>query len=122
MEVYGEGCYAGGENGGIVPADATFEGSNVISVEDCGTDGGCSFSVRGDGCWKIRNTNDLPGYEDQPGETFIWLNELSCKSLDEEQEPEEEESAAADTKSSEGSHTATFNNIWMTSMLAMGIF
>ncbi|KAL3940628.1 MAG: hypothetical protein SGARI_000893, partial [Bacillariaceae sp.] len=79
VEVYAEACYDGGNNGGIVPVDATFASSDVTDAKDCGTNGGCSFQVRGKGCWKIRNTNDLPGYEDQPGEVFIYLNEPSCE-------------------------------------------
>ena len=130
MEVYGEACYDGGENGGIVPADVMFEGSNVGSIEDCGTNGGCTFEVRGDGCWKVRNTNDLPGCSDDPVETFLWMNEPSCSEASVGDIVDDVPGSGLDSASDESddgsasaaSATTMFVKLgWMASMIAVAI-
>lgn len=76
-EVYAEGCFNGGVNGGIVPAGA-YESNNATSLEECGTNPPCLLIVKGKGCWRIRDVNDLPGYEDDPAQVFLWLDIPTC--------------------------------------------
>ena len=77
--MYGEGCYNNGENGGLIPPDVMVDDFDAATIEECG----CTFQVSGnEGCYKIRDFSALPGFESDPRQVFIYLNE-TCSGDDE---------------------------------------
>ena len=59
---YGEACYNGGENGGLIPPGTSVNDTNPDTMAECGSEG-CQFSVTGNGCHVIRDFSSLPGFE-----------------------------------------------------------
>ena len=81
--VYGEACYNNGENGGIIPVGTVVNPTNLTSIEECG----CTFQVSGNGCHKIRDFSSLPGFETDPRQVFLFMNE-TCEDDDGPSGPE----------------------------------
>lgn len=78
VETYGEACYNGGANGGLIPGEllSSVQSTNASTLEACGSDG-CQFAVRGKGCWKIRDLSDLPGLSGTD-QVFLFLDDPFC--------------------------------------------
>lgn len=88
---YGESCYNNGINGGLIPANATLPAdANATSIADCG----CTWSVSGNGCHKIRDFSALPGFASDPRQVFLYMDE-TCPEHKHEDDPEDKESGAA---------------------------
>jgi len=72
---YGEACYNGGENGGLIPYNATIDfDSDAESSDMCG-ESGCQFIVQGNGCQVIRDFSSLPGFENDVRQVFLYMDE-----------------------------------------------
>lgn len=67
---YGEACYSGTPSG-IIPVNTTVVSSDTATIEECG----CTFQVTGNGCHKIRDFSSLPGYEADPRQVFLFMDE-----------------------------------------------
>lgn len=52
-------------------APTVVDDENTTTIEECG----CTFQVQGNGCHKIRDFSELPGFENDTRQVFLWMNE-----------------------------------------------
>jgi len=82
---YGEACYNGGANGGLIPSGMMVDNTDPDTIDMCGSSG-CQFVVTGNGCVKIRDFSSLPGFEFDTRQVFLFMDE-HCNGADATKDP-----------------------------------